>query len=376
MRREGYGFTMTRREIEAFERHASDDPTRKNLSAVAFDFNRRRVAATDGHGLLVCQCEANRDAIDGFGIRLVPLPDVIAIRKACGTGRDVRIVAVATDDGRVSFYQASEPAEASRIAATRDGSAMLRSVAPVGEKFPPIDQVIPDRTAGITGGAYLALTVSPTLFARVDTVRAAIVSQVPNATEPGFRFDLSGAPLDPLRFEAEGFDGSTYTAVAMPMRGDPSAEYEACKQATGNAYPAPAGIAITRAEESAALISELRADLAATQECLQEERDALAAERTEHQARIDAMTSEHGAALEAAESVSEERESEIRTELKDEIRDEIRDEMRTELLADLREVFELAAQADQARFEYLARCMNVGREEPIELLPMFGRAVA
>lgn len=182
-------------ELRAACEYASQDQSRMHLASVCFDVGKARVAATDGHRMIVLDAASETKHADR-NEHLVNAQDLARALKGIGASKDR--VRVSVDKGALSL----------------ETERAKHSVRTVDAQFPPIDQVIPPRDRDEVPAKKVGFNAS---YLEAIGVIAAIVKACDPKRAPGVWLSL-GAELDPARIDCMLGDEGEVTIVIMPMR--------------------------------------------------------------------------------------------------------------------------------------------------------------
>lgn len=190
MKYENGTFEANVSELRALTTYASTDQTRPHLAAVCFDMARARVAATDGHRMIVIDAWTGKP---GAGAVLVKAKELQSALRGLGAkGKKVR---VQCELGSVTI----------------EADAVRAMLPTVNASFPPIDQVMPER-----GSNHPAQSVG---FNPAYVRDIGVIGDIQETYKqrPSCALQL-GAELDPARIDADLLEGGHLTIVVMPMR--------------------------------------------------------------------------------------------------------------------------------------------------------------
>lgn len=207
-------FVLSKSEIAALVEFASDDTARPALASVMFR-NDGHAVATDGHRLVVAESP--------FGEKVRPAPTADALISAddlAGWGKrlkkgEVLALRAAADKWALAvvperYSVVVDPAD---VDAWFAAPTFIKGEAPsVDAKFPPYEQVIP--APGVNTPAS-SVGFNAAYLAALHTITKASGNDRSN----GVTLALGGV-MDPMRADVAGVDGTTFTAIVMPMRVD------------------------------------------------------------------------------------------------------------------------------------------------------------
>lgn len=218
--------TLTVPELRALMAHASTDDTRPHLDAA-----RSRCFATDGQRAVVVQARADRVG-PAVGEVVVPLATLEVARRAVKADGHITIrrYAVAQSTGGAPALAAGANHVGVEV---HDRFGQLVTAIHVDCKDhrpPPIDQVMPERSAVIG---------TRTPVAGMATAYLAALATISKATGSEFVEIWPGVEqLDPWSFTATSKDGSAHwTVVIMPARCEATAVPPRPASATATASP-------------------------------------------------------------------------------------------------------------------------------------------
>lgn len=197
MKNEKGVFDATVAELRAVISHASDDQSRQHITCVCFDTEKSRIAATDGHRLIVLKA-ATREPSGSPGQFLVNARKLQAALKGMG-GKRTR-VRVSCEPGRISL-------ESGNVQATLETT---------DANFPPIDQVIPEPERQ---DPARAVKFNPVYLGAVGVIHDVFESQ--RKRQCGERIGVTimlSRELEPALFLADFQEEGDATIVVMPMR--------------------------------------------------------------------------------------------------------------------------------------------------------------
>lgn len=188
-------FTLSKQELVALLAHSSKDAARPFMSAVAFDTEKLRVMATDGHRAALCQCAPPLDSSTGQGKTYI-LPRVFA--------EDVAKRLKGSEEATFRFDDAGN----ATVSTTMGSTSYKLSEA----QFPPIDQVIPKYDAETKSCSQIGFNA----FYLADLE---LVGKATGGKQPKLVMTLGPTAMDPALMKVESFArGCEWTVVLMPMR--------------------------------------------------------------------------------------------------------------------------------------------------------------
>ena len=118
-------FSINKKELVALLSHASKEENRP-FSALAFDTEKARAMATDGHRLALCQCQPTTIPITSGKVYLLPL----------SAAEDISKRLKPNEEADISFDDTTKEA----IVASPMGVSKYKLR---DDNYPPVDQVIP-----------------------------------------------------------------------------------------------------------------------------------------------------------------------------------------------------------------------------------------
>lgn len=199
MRVEDQTFVATVGELRAMLQFVSKDITRAYLHTLCFDFEHRRIAAADGHTLAVLQVIKGK--VLAGEVHLVGATNLNDLLKGSKPAAEVQL-------------RFGSDASVGHQATFVGNCGQLAPLSLVDAKFPPIEQVIPERLPGNwSGGAICGF--DSTYLARLPVLRKAMSDGGGKSCQ--WRMQPPPDALSPTRFDWT-VDGVEALVVIMPVK--------------------------------------------------------------------------------------------------------------------------------------------------------------